>query len=410
VVEESSASGTWARTPCGYSVDVSRELYRAAARDRSRARGARPAVTGQLLQLKDNLPIALQRSVYARRIHEGVSQMGHFSFAPILCALAALATSSGCKGREPEVLTPASDKSRSSALPDANGINADDTHDSGFKGDSELFEDRQTQPFDTSSLRLAGKLDTRNRYSSTVMVSPHDRNAPDEDEEQEKPRCSGVLVGARHVLTTGHCVCPDLPPCQKSARVTTVVYSLDESGQLITSTEAHLGEVRPHPNLMFIQDGQGNIILENFTQVLDNQGNILRENTDLALVFLDKPVGKGFSPIMPARTELQANDNIIVVGYGHNENRAGVYGERRFKDYEVLAPRDTGKLIILKQPNRETYKGDSGGPCLREKEQGTALIGISTRGIGKEAACLRLDVYRSWLEDTIKRDLSGPTP
>src|SRR5512140_2391348 len=49
-----------------------------------------------------------------------------------------------------------------------------------------------------------------------------------------------------------------------------------------------------------------------------------------------------------------------------------------------------------------SYKGDTGGPCLRETERGLELVGISQRGLGLTPTFTRIAPYRGWLEEQIR--------
>jgi hypothetical protein len=79
--------------------------------------------------------------------------------------------------------------------------------------------------------QLAGEMDVKNRYASTVMLSLKD--------SLELPDCSGILLTPRLALTAASCVCEmepqttsdrqnrprvDASSCTKRVFVTTVVY------------------------------------------------------------------------------------------------------------------------------------------------------------------------------------------
>jgi hypothetical protein len=136
---------------------------------------------------------------------------------------------------------------------------------------------------------------------------------------------------------------------------------------------------------------------------LDSTGKLLERDADLALIILDEAVSLRLTPTALASTELQAHERVVVVGHGYDKNVTGVRGQRRFQDYKVLKSLEPGQLITFEQPMRGVYKGDSGGPCLRETAQGDELVGISARGLGEEAACTSLGPHHAWVVDAIAR-------
>jgi hypothetical protein len=110
------------------------------------------------------------------------------------------------------------------------------------------------------------------------------------------------------------------------------------------------------------------------------------------------------APISLAQEEVAEGELITIVGHGHNEDwGGGMGGERRFHRTRVvkLEAGDTSRALF-EQQDRNRYKGESGGPCLRETEQGPVLVGISSRSLGEEPAFIRTQAYRDWLQEHLQ--------
>ena len=246
-------------------------------------------------------------------------------------------------------------------------------------------------------LLLAGKLDKENRYASAVVVTTRVRD--------QLKHCSGVLVDRRAVLTAGHCVCVspsaaliDTSSCAQTANVTTILYTpvegLEETANSIS--QLYFGVVHPHPALRVL---------------LNDQGEVVSSVADLALIHLTSPVEKAIHPLSLADKEVQLSEALIIAGQAYDEVFDRYDENRRFsRNTATRLPMAGDSRILVRQPSGHPYKGDSGGPCLRESLEHSLLVGISSRNLGKGAACTSIHAYRDWVRSELRHPVEVKVP
>jgi hypothetical protein len=297
----------------------------------------------------------------------------------VACLAAASPGCSGCLGRQQKESTP----------------DADEVADGGV---AEFLARQASLPPELQSTLLIGEADDANRYSSTVAVFAR---AP-----SGQPRyrgCAGVLLSADLVLTAAHCVCrPHMDSqggsgeilriaalaCAATASVRTYTFEpLPGTKGMESWSVEYEGAVQPHPG---------------FELLMDAQGAVMASRADLAVVRLDAHVQSNIPPVRLAEQAAQPGELMTVVGYGYIEAIGGMDGNRRFSRERVKKLLDpSGERVEFGARDLRAYKGDTGGPCLRETEHGPELLGISSRGLGKEPTFTSISPYRNWLNEQV---------
>ncbi len=241
----------------------------------------------------------------------------------------------------------------------------------------------EIQPGPGESIISKSTLDRSNRYAAAVLV------------DGDRGTCSGVLIAPSTVLTAGHCVCapreagPEEPlartfidktTCAPTATVKVVTYQPQDGPRIQVFT----GGVNPHEQLKILYSADDKEV---------------SSNADLAVIVLKNPP-QGVKPIRLATAPIRYTQPVSVVGYGGAEPGVAGGGDRRFgfneiasvaqdgatfligKPIQIRRPYTPKEMLLVREDASYSLNGDSGGPCLRERNGSMELVGIAKTRYG----------------------------
>jgi hypothetical protein len=216
--------------------------------------------------------------------------------------------------------------------------------------------------------------------------------------------CSGVVFGARFVLTAASCF-------QDEQRIPYVLFErltpledegYEDRGILIKIERAVMHE------------SYARELADQYDQLLANGGKvdkIVSPNdplNDLALAYLEAEVPAHYVPARLIKADVDLRKTrLFAAGYGcqsnpcdENDSELHKSSTRWLRSFEPAR-----KIILMSGKNKGSCVGDSGGPVFHVTEKDIVLVSISTSGQLSCEAGLSFDTpvvpYRRWIEQAM---------
>jgi hypothetical protein len=257
------------------------------------------------------------------------------------------------------------------------------------------------QPGEELPVMSESHLDSLNRYVSTVAITTRFL-IPERGTDIRT--CSGVLIAPQVVLTAGHCVCHErkaIPPeasetlildsstCARESTVEAlrfVAEGSDEPRARVLGT--FHGKVQPHGSLR--------IVYKEFEAEEGWRLSAESSTADLAVIILAEPMPAAVKPARLAEQPVWLKERVLMVGYGANVGgTVNQEPDRRYGENEVASIREDGATFyvgrqyeidpsyrgekpgMVRVKGSYAEKGDSGGPCFRERKGVLELVGLA---------------------------------
>ncbi|MBJ6126200.1 S1 family peptidase [Microvirga splendida] len=174
--------------------------------------------------------------------------------------------------------------------------------------------------------------------------------------------CSGVLVGPDLVLTAAHCV------------IDRAAYRVTALNRALRPQRFNVAALAIHPTFV--------------------PGTTPRTQpgVDLAVVKLDRPIGRDFLPLDPTQAgRIDVGDQVTIAGYGVLSERArGTARKLRQTNLVSLGSIEVANRVLIvadrvrlaETEGAGACRGDSGGPILAATPSGYQLYGITSWSSG----------------------------
>ena len=189
--------------------------------------------------------------------------------------------------------------------------------------------------------------------------------------------CTGVIVGAHHVITAGHCT--------EDVQHGKIYFGTDSSN--FQSRNVIKATLNPD----YCKNDCGTLTS--------------KDDHDILVLKFDGDLPAGFEPVdIAVKEKLAANTSIHLVGFGIDEN--GRYDESLKVAQAPFTAFNGESEFRTDETQAGSCNGDSGGPAFISENGQLHLAGITSRGDGP---CRQLGIYTmvsyfsAWLTEVMHR-------